>query len=275
MKKTLYFFVLMLFLNLGDSTAQEENYNSLSLNWGYGNLMRQDLNFSKMIHNDWSPINFLIAYDRSKKLEQQAVLKFSNYKPIVGEQFDFYYYDGKMETALPHSMHIADINYALGKKILKKNRWDLVVGGKLQNRFMASDYIFGNASSFSYYFSFGLNVWSKIEFELNQKHRFITNIALPLFAYATRSPYLSVDDQYLVDNYDHKALKAVGNFIKRGDFQSWGSSQSFDFDLTYYYALSEKWDIGLKYLLSMNFTQTPTSFTSIENVFYLSANLKF
>ena len=49
--------------------AQEDvKVNSLSLNWGMGELMRQDLTFSPFVHKDWSPINVQLAYERSQKM---------------------------------------------------------------------------------------------------------------------------------------------------------------------------------------------------------------
>ena len=168
-----------------------------------------------------------------------------------------------------------DINYALGKNVLEKGKWKLALGGKARNRLMASDCLFGNAGSFGYYFSFGLDRWTKINFDLNEKHHFIANVALPVFSYNTRSPYMSQNDEYFSDAYSHKPLKSAINYVKRGELQSWGKAQSFDFDISYYYSLSEKWELGGKYMLLMDFNQYPTKFSQIENVIYLSAKLKF
>ena len=275
MKKTLFVSLIFLFLNASESLAQDEKYNSISLNWGYGNIMRQDKSFSPMIHKKSSPINLLFEYNRSKNTEQQAYIKFGLYKPIVGEEFTFNYHDGKKETTYPHSFYLVDINYALGKNILEKGKWKLALGGKVRNRLMASDYLFGNAGSFGYYFTFGLNVWTKINFDLNEKHHFVSHVTLPLFSFNARSPYNSQNDQYFIDSYSHKPFKTFNQYIKGGELQSWGKSQSFDFDVSYYYTLSEKWEIGGKYLLSMDFNQNPTKFAQLENVFYLSGKLKF
>ena len=114
-----------------------------------------------------------------------------------------------------------------------------------------------------------------MQFDLNEKHHFKSNVSLPLFSYIYRDPYLAQDDEFFENIYSHKGLKELGARIKDGQLQSWGSSQSFDFDLSYGYALNEKWEIGCMYLLSMNLNQIPTKFTQIENVIYVSGTFKF
>ena len=270
---------LILFLSLfgsSDLFAQEERANSLQLNWGVGNIMRQDISFSPMIHQKWSALNFAIIYERSKKLEQEAFAKFSRYTPQVGEPFEFnsYFNTGKYST-YTHSLIMLDVHYALGKKVVDHNDFQLTIGGKLRNRLWPADYIFGNAGSFGYYFSFGLDAWLKMEYKLSEKDHLKAHVALPIFSFNSRSPYMSQNDEYFEDNLEHKDLKSLVNFIKRSKFQSWGQSQGIDLDLSYYHTLSAKWDIGASYWLCMNFNQTPTHFASIENVLFLSTRLKF
>ena len=113
------------------------------------------------------------------------------------------------------------------------------------------------------------------QYDLTEKHHFKSNVSIPLFAYIYRDPYLTQDDEFFENLYSHKGLKELGARIKDGQLQSWGSSQSFDFDISYDYSLNEKWDIGCKYLLSMNFNQSPTKYSSIENVIYISGTFKF
>ena len=158
---------------------------------------------------------------------------------------------------------------------MKKDNFNLSVGGRSRNRFNISSYNFSLFNHFGYYFSFGLDAWLKLEYKLKDKHLFKSNIAIPLFSFNSRSPYLTADDQYFIDNYKHKGFNAFTNYIKGSEFQTWGKSQSFDLDMTYYYSISEKWDLGASYWLSMNFNQSPTRLTSIENIIYLTGRLKF
>ena len=275
MKKIFIIVVTLLLLVQGVKAQEEVRVNSFGLNWGMGNLMRQDFTTSPFVHKDWSPVNVQLVYERSKKLDQQASLKFGNYSPRIGESFTFNsFYNGE-ETTLPHSFKMIDINYAIGKSFIEQEKWKFVLGGKSKNHIYASDYNFGPSGPSPIFIAFGLDIWLNIRFDLNEKHYFRSNVALPVFSYIYRAPYLAHDDKLFQNLYSHKPLQELANRIKDGQVQSWGTSQSFDFDLSYGYALNEKWDIGCMYLLSLNFNQTPTNFSQIENVFYISGKFKF
>ncbi|MDX2432485.1 MAG: hypothetical protein QNK35_16220, partial [Bacteroides sp.] len=128
----------LILLTLGLKAQEEANVNSFGLSWGMGNIKRQDLSASPFVHQKWSPINVRLVYERSKKLEQQASLKFGSYSPRVGEEFKFNsFYNGE-ETAFPHYFTMIDINYALGYSVLEKGKWKFVLGGKSKNKFYAS-----------------------------------------------------------------------------------------------------------------------------------------
>ena len=105
--------------------AQEQEQarvNSLGLSWGMGNIMRQDLTVSPFIHQEWSPINVRLVYERSRKLEQQASLKFGHYSPRIGEAYNYNsFYNGE-ETTLPHDFTMIDINYALGFSVVENGK---------------------------------------------------------------------------------------------------------------------------------------------------------
>ena len=247
----------------------------LGLSWGMGNIMRQDLTVSPFVHQEWSPLNVRLFYERSNKLEQQASLKFGHYSPRIGEAYSYNsFYDGE-QTTLPHDFTMIDINYALGFSVMENGKWKLALGGKSKNKFYASAYNFGPSGPWPLFIAFGLDIWLNMQYDLNEKHHFKSNLSLPLFSYIYRDPYLAQDDEFFENIYSHKGLKELGARIKDGQLQSWGSSQSFDFDLSYGYALNEKWEIGCMYLLSMNFNQIPTKFTQIENVIYISGTFKF
>ena len=87
MKKIFIILVALLPLLQGVKAQEQASVNSFGLSWGMGNIMRQDLTVSPFIHKDWSPVNVRLIYERSKKLEQQASLKFGHYSPRIGEAF--------------------------------------------------------------------------------------------------------------------------------------------------------------------------------------------
>mgnify|MGYP001183732490 CR=1 FL=1 len=272
--RKLNFLIVALLLTSG-LTAQEVKHNDLSLNWGIGAIMRQDQTVSPFIHQKWSPVNVMLRYSRSKKLDQQAEIKFSLYNPSIVEPYSFNSFYGGEQIGLAHSFKLIDINYALGKSVLEKNDWRLVLGGKSRNHIYASDYNFGPSGPSPMFISFGLDVWLNVKYVLNEKHYFKANASIPLFSYIYRAPYLAQNDEFFENLYSHKGIKEFASRVSDGDLRSWGNSQRFDFDLCYSIVVNEKWDIGLSYLLSMNLNQSPTQFSQFENVFYINGKFKF
>ncbi len=276
MNKSRYLLCLFLLLGSGALIAQEDAHSSLALQWGLGHLQMQNLSFSRFIHKTASPYNIGLVYERSGKLEQQANIKFSTYQSQTGELYD-YYWDTPEETQSTYasSFFFLDLNYSLGKVVLDQNDFQLTLGGRNRNRLMASNNAFGWTDFFGYYFSFGLDAWVNLQYDPSDKHHFSANLALPLVSLNTRSPYLQSDDQYLMDNYAHKPLPAVINYISHARPQSWGQSQGLDVDASYYYSLNDKWDLGGGYRFSLNMNHSTTPLTAIENLLSLNAKVKF
>lgn len=278
MKKLLIVLILTLpCIGFAQEEEQVPKNSSIQLNWGIGNLQIQNISASPMIHKNWSPVNVAVRYERSKRLDQQVNVKFSQYKDQVGEPFGYsaIYTDDKLVSTVPHSFVMLDISYSLGKQILNNNDWKLTLGGRSSNFLNQSAYDLGPAGSSVYYYSFGLDVWLNAKYDLGEKSSFVANLALPIFSWTTRSPYLTQDGQYFADNLTHKGGDAFANYLKRGEIQSWGKRQSFNFDLSYYYRLSDKWQLGAAYGLTMHFNQEPQRFGSIENIFQLSGKFNF
>lgn len=256
--------------------AQETQHNSLSFHWGMGHIQRQDQTFSTMIHEKWSPFNFSLIYQRTKKLVQIAILKYGLYKPTIGAAYSFRTaFNASNASTRPHSFNMVDIQYGMAKPIIKREKLAMALGLKSKNRIWHSAYEFGVSGVTAYYLSLGVDVWAKFTFQVNENNQFNANIGLPVFSYIYRNPYAVQDDNYFEDISSHKDLQIIMNHFKRGTFQSWDTSQSFDFDISYYHQLSNKWDVGLSYLFSLNTNQSPTKLASIEQVFYISGKLKF
>jgi hypothetical protein len=277
MKRIHAIIAMLTLVGLGSLFSQNEHNSSLTLNAGIGNLMRQDLSFSPLIHETWSPVNFALIYKKSKKMEQQLYIKFGSYKPIASEEFNYtsFFTGDEQNVTFPHDFALIDLNYSLGKVVVTKDKWDLTVGGRSKNRLNPSAYNYGTAGLFGYYFSFGIDAWVKFEYNLQEKHHIESNLSFPLATFIARSPYMSQDDEHFENFASHKGLKTIASYIQDGAWHYWDKSQHMDLDVSYYYTLSDKWDIGGSYWLSMNFNQDPTKFASIENVLYLSVKFKF
>ena len=276
MKRRLFVLCGLIILTLGLKAQEAANVNSFGLSWGMGHVKRQDLSFSPMTHQKWSALNFALSYERSKKLEQEALVRFSHYAPQVGEPYEFIFaFNTEKYSSYPHTFTQLDVNYALGKNIVERGNFKMALGGKARIRLWPSNYMWGDNGSFGYYFSNGLDAWLKMEYKLNDKNHLRAHVGLPLFSFVSRSPYMSQNDEYFADNIEHNDFKSVMNFLKRSEIQSWGLSQGVDLDLSYYHAFSERWELGASYWLSMNFNQAPTPLASTEHTFFISTRLKF
>lgn len=255
--------------------AQDSTYNSVQIGWGYGYIMRQDLTVSPFVHQDWSPVNVYLSYSRSKKLEQQVTLKFSMYNPVSTETYEFTsFYNGTLLTS-PHSFKMLDIDYSLGKDLLKNKQWSFILGGKSRNYVYASDYYFGDSGPSPMVISFGLDIWLKAMYRLNDKNYLESNLSVPVFSYVYRNPYLVQDDEYFETIYSHSGLKEFASRVEDGEMRSWGNSQRVEFNIHYGYVINQRWDIGIGYDFSMNLNQSPTQFTQFENTFFIGGRIKF
>lgn len=268
-------FIIFITLNISESFAQDTTHNSIQLEWGIGNIQRQDMTVSPFIHRDWSPVNTLLNYEHSKKLEQQITLNFSLYSPKPTEAFEFTsFYNGTSST-IPHSFKMIEIDYSLAKKWVKKKNWSLAAGGKSSNFIYASDYYFGESGPSPMMISFGLDAWGFVHYQLNESQYFRTTLSLPLFSFVYRNPYLTEDDSYHQILLSHKGIQELGDRIVAGKFRSWENAQRVELNMQYGYIINKSWDIGLSYYFSMNLNQQPTKFTQFENVFFLIGRIKF
>lgn len=261
-----------------DAQSLPEKSNTLRLNWGMGTIKRQDLIFSPVMHQDRSPFNLTLGYTHSHKLEHRIYAKFGRYTPAVVDPYT-YYWDtpDELSTTGKHEFNMLDLNYSLGKAFASNDKLILVVGGRSRNRLHQSYYCYGPdwLWHFGYYFSFGLDLWTQASYAINSSSMLSMNLALPIFSYNARSPYMAQDDGYFERIYSHKAIPTLLAHIKDGEFQSWGQSRSLDLDLSYDYSFSDKWSLGASYWFSLNFNSTPVPFRSLEHVFYLSTAIHF
>ena len=86
---------------------------------------------------------------------------------------------------------------------------------------------------------------------------------------------MSQDDEFFQAIFHHKGLPTFIEYLRGGEFQSWGVSQSLDFDLGYTFAISGAFDLKASYWLSMNLNQVPNRFASVEHIVYLGGKFKF
>ena len=280
MKTSNTFFVLVslsfLFIFKGlPAQEMEKRQRFLSVYWGIGNLMRQDLTTSPMVYKKWSPANVSIKYHRAGKFDHRITGGFGLYNPKTAEMYT-YYWDDPQETftTYPHNFYLADLIYSLGKTVHENNKLKIVAGAQFKTRLNYSIYSFGPVWTPNYYLSFGTEAWAEAVYNTN-KGEYNVGLSLPLFAWVARSPYLNQDDLYFEAISKHNSLKALKGFVSNGKIRSWGKTQGMDLEIGYHHSLSEKWDIGGTYRLCLNLNEAPASYTSVLNTLYISGKLKF
>lgn len=277
--KSRFIFLLMvtLFYHVSNAqNAQETLPRSFQLSWGYGHLSRQDISFSPMVHKTWSPLNVWLVYESKKRrMNHLFDARFNLFKPSLTEPFQFH--RDQPENVLNsyrHSFKQLEFNYRFTFPVLRTNKLVISMGGRQGNRLFASEYMYAISSSFSYYFSFGLDASIQFDYHISEKSQLKTTINSSILSFNTRSPYLGIDEQYLLDNYSHNGVKALFNYIGHAKLQTLNKAQDLDLSIAFERVISSKWSFNFTYDLNLNFNQSPTQFSSIQNSIFLGAKLK-
>jgi len=251
-----------------------EEKNSLSLSFGPGYIMRQDVIFSPFIHSDFSLLNMGLDYIHQAKIFQKVSLRFGSFNPMVSNPYYFTVHGGTV-TAYPHYFNLIDIDYLIGKAIMETEKSTLMVGGVFSTDIQALNYVYGRFSSFGYYSSFGLGVFGRYSFAINDKHRIVTSLQLPFLAWLSRPPYMGIDDEFIENISSHSGFKTLMAFISDGELVTWNRLQTFDAGLTYRYSLNEKWDLGAGYLFEFVHANQPQELISFRNSISISLTIRF
>ena len=209
-------------------------------------------------------------------MSHQIQAGFNMYKPSILEPFEYYGdIPENILTSYCHNFKQVELNYRFLFPAITGDKLDFSFGGRQRNRLVASEYLYAIASSFAYYFSFGIDASFQLNYRINEKNQISTNLNTSIFAFNTRSPYLGIDDQYLEDNYSHNGFKAFLNYIGNGHLQTWDKAQDMDLSVTYEKIISNRWSLITTYSLATNFNQSPTNYNSIQNTFFFGGKLKF
>lgn len=248
--------------------------NTLSISIGASSLSRQDLIFSPMIHRDMTVLNVGIDYTRQAKLFQKVSLHYGNFNPMVSGPYDFTIH-GENHTAAPHSFNFIDVDVLIGKSVKESGNSTLTVGGLFAMDVQALDYVYGRTSSFGYYSSLGLGVFGRYHYNLGKKSQFTANVQLPLVVWLARSPYLVNDDEFIENTTSHSQFKTLLALMEDGQLVTWNKLQTFDFDVKYNYNLTEKWSLGITYLVEFIHSSEPRNLVSNRQSLNLNANFNF
>ncbi len=248
--------------------------SSLSLNFGPGYIIRQDLIFSPFIHTGFSFSNVGIVYTREAKLFQKVSLQYGNYSPSVTKPYNFTVHS-EANTAYPHSFNLIDIDYLIGKNLRKTEKSTIMAGGLFTSDIQALSYVYGRISSFGYYSAFSLGIFGKYRVAVNEKNYLTAALQMPVVVWFSRPPYMGIDDEFIENISSHSGFKTFTAFIGDGELVTWNRLQTFDLGIKHSYSLNEKWDLGAGYLFEFIHANQPQKLLSFRNSIQISATFRF
>lgn len=268
---TLVFLWLIALTSYGQKIASK---NALTVSFGPSYIVRQDLVFSPFIHQDLSSTNIGIRYQRKNTFYQNLHLRFSSLKPSFKQSYEFID-DGEVKQTSPHIFNIIDLDYWLGKEISRREKYTTTVGIAFNTDIQALNYAYGRTSFFGYYSAIGLGAFISQTYIVNGKNKITGQIALPVFNWLARSPYLVNDDEFIENISSRSGIKTFFAFIGDGNFATLNKLQTLDFRLNYSYKLNDRWELGVDYLFEFIHSKEPRNLLSYRNSIFINNTFKF
>jgi hypothetical protein len=186
-----------------------------------------------------------------------------------------YTMDGETMMAAQHTFTLIDLDYSLGKEVMKTEKSITTIGALFTTDVQVLNYAYGRIGSFGYYSTFGVGGFVLKEYQINEKNRISGRFALPIVNWLSRSPYLVNDDEFIENISSHAGGKTFLAFIGDGKLATLNKLQTFDFEARYTYRLSNKWEMGAGYLFEFIHSTQPRSLLSYRNSMFLSTSIKF
>jgi hypothetical protein len=273
MKRIFIIIPLILFINqMNGQESPGKNY--LSVYYGVGNIIRQDLVFSPLVHRDISFINAGLGYTREADIFQRVNFSYSNFTPMVADSYGFFD-RGELKTAGPHLFTLVDMDYLGGKVFLQTGKAITILGGLFSADVQALNYVYGRIGNFGYFSSLGMGLFARQGYFISDKSFFSATIQLPIFSWISRSPYLVNDDEFIENISSHSDFKTFLAFIRDGSFNTISQFQAIDIEAEYLYGFHERWEVGASYNLAILHSRIPREMISIRSSISLSLNFIF
>jgi hypothetical protein len=269
-KYTIFIFLLAPVL----AFCQEEKQKQLSLTWGAGSLIRQDLIFSPMIHRDFSATHFSIGYERKKQMVHNIEVSFSSFNPSLSEGSYFEY--GEEKNLYSHSLSLVSIYYAMGRQTVVNEKFEMGAGAFFHPDIQVLNYVYGRTGPyFGYFASLGLGVFGRIEYHVNIASWLKAELRLPVLAWVARSPYLVNDDEFIENIASHNSLKTFRSFIEDGELTTLNKLQQAGLLVQYHYRFTKRVSAGAGYRFLVLHHTEPRNLLSLENFLALNVNFHF
>ena len=250
--------------------------NSIQAEYGLHHLASQDLIFSPFILKDLTPVNAGIIYKHENKFTQLAEIYFDAFDPVYLETFEYLSVpDSNILEALKNDFTHVSINYGFGKKFKSTDKYSWYLGLMSENTIHAQYYYAGYFSNFGYFASFGLSVWSQLEYRINNKNAVNVSAHFPLTVWVARSPYLANDDEFIENISSHNGVKTFFAYLADGSLQSLNTLQQFDLKLNYNYTLNNRWDLGASWHFNFIHNIKPLNLINYHNSFNINSTFHF
>jgi hypothetical protein len=250
--------------------------NAFSVQWGMGQISRQDMVFSPFVHKSISPMNIGLEYARDGRSIQQRIKV--HHAAFSAAQTTAYPYieDGKTQQTSPHTFNLIDLDYNIGKVFRNaKNRISTSAGILLSSDIHALYYSYGRVGSFGYFANFGLGLYLEKYHHFDERSQISGRLSLPVVNWLARSPYLVNDDAFIENTSSHKGLKTFFAFIGDGHLAGFSGFQSAEAQLKYTFALNKKWSLGANYQFDFTHARKPRNLLQYRHLLHFSTTFKF
>ena len=241
------------------SMEEKELLNQIGIAIGTNQGFVKDLNFSALNYRE-SGLLYSLEYIRKQR----------NGKGILIADADVSL--GKLKTKASdfftsnNTMANLEVSY-LRKINLKSPKWETFVGVQYNTYLQILDWY--DFESFSFLATHGIGPKAMVSFKLNHRNRFQTSLFLPLFQNLVRPPYNGIDET-IIENQDN-TLK----LIVSGKLASLNKYFAFDWKLNYSFALTQRFDLNVSYVLRYQNVNEVNKFVHLQNQLTTGLTFKF
>ena len=240
---------------------------SIKLSLGYHFALSQDLVFSPMIY-EGSSINFWgLEYDKVKNGRLFQVSAFYDKLKVNPEEIISSPVLGGHRAA-SEALQV-QLQFLGASTIHKTDKARIYLGGQLTAKYYEVSYSFGFDNDEAYFFENAIRAWSQFEYQLNEKTKLKSSVAIPLLSFIARPEYA------VVDNRTIQGENGIGYLYRKGELASWGNYQSIDLSFGISTDLSEQIQSFFRYRLNYWRYKKPEALSVLKNHFDLGLSFNF
>lgn len=257
--------------------ARELGRDEIAIGWSPRAVLRRDAIPSPLPYAGAAVASGVLRYERTKGANAHR-LELGVLQATLRSQPDYGYLhwpDGAAQTTAGSPLTYARVRYAYLRQVARSDALAVRLGPGLDVDIQKLEYVHHPSSIGGYFGAFALDARAEIELQLAPRHRLTATVAAPLFAWVTRSPYATNDDEQLWANRDHNGLRTFGRYVAGGELETWNRYQALRLDLRYDLALSEHWALSPGVGARILANQTPRPLVAQEYGVTLAVTASF